>query len=100
MQAVNDINMLYPLGVVVFALIILWSAVWYEKMQDIVNKLLHWQYLKFALVGTCGTLVSAGILYSLTTYFQLYYMLSFIVGAVAGSIVNYLLSKYWVFKNG
>ncbi len=67
-------------------------------MDELINKLLNWKYLHFAIVGVVGTLISMAILYILTEWFHIYYIISFIVGTIFGSVNNYLLSKYWVFK--
>lgn len=69
-------------------------------IKQLINKIIHWQYLHFAIVGAIGTLVSMSILYALTEWVHLYYIISFIVGTIAGSIINYILNKKWVFKNG
>lgn len=69
-----------------------------KKLRNLIEKVLEWKYLRFLIVGTSGTLISMAILYTLTEYFHVYYILSFIVGTIAGSINNYLLSKHWVFK--
>lgn len=62
------------------------------------SKILGWKYGRFLIVGTIGTLIGMSVLYVLTEYFHVYYLLSFIVGTILGSINNYLLSKHWVFK--
>lgn len=68
-----------------------------KKLRDLVEKILKWRYLRFLIVGTIGTLISMSILYSLTEFFHVYYIVSFLIGTIAGSINNYLMSKYWVF---
>lgn len=68
-------------------------------MVQIIKRLLQWQYAKFLIVGVSGTLISMAILYSLTEWLHLYYIISFLIGTVAGSINNYLWSKHWVFKH-
>lgn len=70
-----------------------------RPLKEIVRSVLEWRYARFLIVGTIGTLLSMAILYSLTEYLHIYYLLSFIVGTIAGSINNYLLSKHWVFKH-
>ena len=69
-----------------------------KKIQNLITSVLKWRYLRFLIVGTIGTLISMSILYSLTEFLHLYYIISFLIGTIAGSINNYLMSKYWVFK--
>ena len=69
-----------------------------QKLEALIRKVLEWKYLRFLIVGTIGTLISMSILYTLTEYLHIYYIISFIAGTIAGSVNNYLLSKYWVFK--
>ena len=56
------------------------------------------KYLQFILIGAIGTITNAIVLYTLTEWLGLWYMLSFIIGAVCGSMVNFAGSKLWVFK--
>jgi putative flippase GtrA len=68
------------------------------KLKSLIRKVFEWKYARFLIVGVSGTLISMSILYVLTEYLHIYYLISFIIGTIAGSINNYLWSKHWVFK--
>ncbi|RYZ99729.1 MAG: GtrA family protein [Sphingobacteriaceae bacterium] len=56
------------------------------------------QIIKYAFVGGVCTVLDFGVLYILTTYFGVYYIVSAIISFTAGTIVNYFLCTRWVFK--
>lgn len=60
-------------------------------------KKLFYQILKFGIVGVLAFIVDTSILYILTEYFHLYYLISSIISFLASLVVNYILSIYWVF---
>jgi putative flippase GtrA len=55
------------------------------------------QLFRYAFVGGAAFLLDFGLLYALTEYLHLYYVLSATVAFVAGLLCNYVLSVYWVF---
>ena len=55
------------------------------------------QMFKYALVGGAAFLLDFSMLFFLTEYIHLYYILSATAAFVAGLLCNYLLSVYWVF---
>lgn len=55
------------------------------------------QLFRYALVGGSSFLIDFGLLYALTEYGHIYYLLSATISFLAGLIVNYLLSITWVF---
>lgn len=56
------------------------------------------QLFRYAFVGGLAFLVDYGLLYALTEYAHLYYLLSATLSFLAGLFVNYLVSKWWVFS--
>ena len=56
------------------------------------------QFLKFALVGLTGTFINLIILYVLTEYFGIYYMVSAIIAIGTTLITNFIGNKIWTFK--
>ena len=56
------------------------------------------QLIKFACVGAIGTIVNLSILYILTEFFFIYYIISEIFAFIASTINNYILDKFWTFK--
>ena len=57
------------------------------------------QFFRYSLVGAVAFLVDYSVLYVLTEYLNIYYLLSATLSFIAGLIVNYLLSLKWVFHN-
>lgn len=55
------------------------------------------QILRFGVVGVLAFIVDYGILYLLTEYVHLYYLLSSIISFLISLVVNYILSIKWVF---
>jgi len=55
------------------------------------------QFLKFALVGLTGTLIHLVILYSLTEFLGIYYLISAVVAFVVASSNNFIWNKIWTF---
>jgi dolichol-phosphate mannosyltransferase len=55
--------------------------------------------LKFCLVASlAGYVGNLGILWFLTHFFGLHYMISNVFGIAVGTLVNYFLNNYWTFK--
>lgn len=55
------------------------------------------QFFRYGIVGGLAFVVDFGLLWILTEYAGLHYLLSATVGFIAGLIVNYLISVRWVF---
>jgi putative flippase GtrA len=56
------------------------------------------QMFKYGLVGGAAFLLDISMLFFLTEYFHIHYILSATAAFVAGLLCNYLLSVYWVFE--
>jgi len=56
------------------------------------------QVIKYAFVGGVCTVLDFGLLYALTHFFGIYYILSSICSFTAGTILNYYLCTVWIFK--
>ena len=56
------------------------------------------QFLKFALVGLTGTFINLIILYVLTEYFGIYYMVSAVIAIGTTLVTNFLGNKIWTFS--
>jgi len=54
--------------------------------------------LKFAIVGAIGTIVNLSILYFLTEFANVYYIISEIIAFMLSALNNYILNKIWTFK--
>lgn len=57
------------------------------------------QLFRYLFVGGSAFIVDFGLLYILTKYCGVYYLLSATLSFIAGLIINYLLSISWVFNN-
>ncbi len=63
-----------------------------EKTNDI-----KIQLFRYLFVGGFAAVVNIGALYIFTEVFNLYYLISNVLGFILGLITNYLLSKWLVF---
>ncbi len=58
------------------------------------------QFLRFILVGGSTAFIDFLLLFILTYFFNVNYLVSAAIGFLIGSTLNYLLSIKWVFING
>jgi putative flippase GtrA len=65
--------------------------------QDTNNLLI--QLIRYVVVGGVAFLVDWGLLYILTEFVGLHYLLSATLSFLAGLVVNYVLSTYWIFRH-
>ena len=56
------------------------------------------QLLRYGFVGGVAFAVDFGLLYILTEYVNLHFLLSATISFIAGLLINYFLSKRWVFN--
>ncbi len=66
-----------------------------------INKFIHSklfkQLFRFGVVGFTAFLIDAGLLYVLTEYLHIYYLISSIISFIVSLAYNYILSIFWVF---
>ena len=66
-----------------------------------INKFVHSklfkQLFRFGIVGFTAFLIDAGLLYVLTEYLHIYYLISSVTSFIVSLIYNYILSIFWVF---
>ncbi len=55
-------------------------------------------FLKFCAVGLTGVLVNTGILYFLTEFAHVFYLLSAVIAIQVSIFSNYTLNRYWTWK--
>lgn len=58
------------------------------------------QFFRYLFVGGIAYIVDFGFLFILTEYVHLHYILSASLSFLAGLLVNYAISKIWVFSKG
>lgn len=57
------------------------------------------QFIKFCLVGSTGALIHLGLLYSLTEFLHIWYVLSAAIGFTVAVLNNFVWDRLWTFKN-
>ncbi|MBU7038226.1 MAG: GtrA family protein [Theionarchaea archaeon] len=57
------------------------------------------QFVKFCLVGSTGALINLGLLYLLTEFCHMWYILSAAVGFTVAVLNNFVWNRSWTFKN-
>lgn len=56
------------------------------------------KFVKFCTVGAVGAVINLSILYSLTEWFRVWYIISAAAAAAVAVTSNYVLNKVWTFK--
>lgn len=56
------------------------------------------QFMKFCLIGSIGTVISVAVLYFLTEFFNVFYMTSALFAFIVSVTNNFVLNKTWIFK--
>jgi putative flippase GtrA len=69
-----------------------------ELRSNIISKSFIKRLIKFAFVGFVGTLVNISILYILTEFFNIYYIISEIIAFLISGLHNYIFNKIWTFN--
>lgn len=76
------------------------------KVTDLFHKLFYGstdkllvQFVRYFFVGGFAFVVDFGLLYILTEYAGLHYLLSATLSFIAGLLVNYIISCLWVFNS-
>jgi putative flippase GtrA len=54
---------------------------------------------KYACVGTSGFLIDAAVLYSLTQYVHIWYVLSELFATLITFATNYFFNTYWTYRD-
>jgi dolichol-phosphate mannosyltransferase len=67
--------------------------------QYVRENILNFRILKFGVVGGSGVVVNMGLLYVLTAYANIDYMIASIVAIETSIITNFLLNNYWTWQN-
>lgn len=70
----------------------------WNLISRLISKPFIKQLIKFAFVGAIGTIINLTILYIFTEFFLVYYIISEIFAFIAATINNYILNKFWTFK--
>lgn len=73
------------------------TDLFHKLFYDSTDKLLV-QFVRYFFVGGFAFVVDFGLLYILTEYAGLHYLLSATLSFIAGLLVNYIISCLWVFN--
>ena len=55
--------------------------------------------VKYYIVGASGVLVNLGLLYSLTEFVGLWYLVSYIIAISVSISLNFTFNKFWTFRD-
>lgn len=79
----------------------LWNTLWtWADKKALEHIFLLKRFLKFQLSAIITAfLINYGILICLTELFHVHYQISNVTGIALGSIMNFLLGHFWIFKN-
>ena len=70
----------------------------FKNLSEFLSKPFLKDLIKFAIVGAIGTVINLSILFILTEFFNLYYLISEIIAFLVSVLNNYILNKLWTFK--
>ncbi len=62
------------------------------------DDLVYIQFARYAVVGALACVVDIALLFALTHYLRINYLISAAIGFSAGIAINYVLSTLWVFS--
>lgn len=72
------------------------SVVEYLLVEETTNWKI--QFFRYVFVGGFSFIVDYGLLFILTEFFHLFYLISATISFIVGLVINYLLSTKWIFK--
>jgi putative flippase GtrA len=53
---------------------------------------------KVQVSSSAGGMTDYGVMLLLTEFFNVYYVLSIVIGGLIGAVVNFSINRYWTFK--
>ena len=60
---------------------------------------MHRQFIKYLLVGALVVAVNLSVLYALTEFVHIFYLLSAVCAFAVSFVVSFILQKYWTFRD-
>ena len=63
------------------------------------NKLFKFDFVKFLIVGALSTIIDWGSFFLIAIILGLHYQISLVIAYTFGGITNYVLNKFFTFKN-
>jgi len=76
------------------------NSFWTWKDRKVVSlKIFLFRLIKFNIsTGLTTLFINLFVLWVLTEFLHIYYLFSQLIGIILGTIINYLIYYYWVFK--
>jgi putative flippase GtrA len=81
-----------------FAVVMAWNYTWNSLWTFPSKERGFWGFVKYCAVGLVALAVGQTVLYLLTDLAGVWYMASTIVAIVVGFLVNFTISKNWVWR--
>lgn len=66
--------------------------------MSLINKQNFYEFIRFSIVGVINTLVNLAVLFVLTEFFGVYYVISAVFAFIAAVTNSFVLNKTWTFK--
>ncbi len=57
------------------------------------------QFIRFGIVGVINTLITISIIFILSNVYNVHYIISNIIGYIAGFMNSFLMNKFWTFQS-
>jgi len=67
-------------------------------MDNLMNKKSFYEFIKFSIVGIVNTFVNLLVLFILTEFFGVYYLISAVFAFLAAVTNSFILNKIWTFN--
>jgi putative flippase GtrA len=59
----------------------------------------YFKYFKYIVSGGTAAFINIALIYGLTEYLHIYYLLSATMGFIFGALVSFFLQKFWTFQD-
>jgi len=82
------------LAVVSFTINYVWT--WHRQNSE-KKSIIVTHFIKYAIVGGSTMLLTWSLLYTLTEYMHLWYIVSAIIAWIIAVIISYLVNNYWTY---
>ena len=60
---------------------------------------MHWQFLRYLIAGGFAVAVNLTVLYCLTEFVHIYYLVSAVCAFLVSFCVSFVLQKFWAFRD-
>ena len=70
-----------------------------KRITRVINYVIQHLVVRYVISGGLAGLTTIFVLYILNSIFGLHYLLSAVLGYLAGFVVSFILQKFWTFKS-